>query len=145
MPSLCRGVCGNLSEHIVQTAQRIRLANGGATVVTASIEVVGRERPPPPTYIDENNVVDSSSKSRGWSTKEIQRLKEDRFENGGDELAVCSVCLEKFSAGAKISSLPCSHVAPWRHISWLEKYASCPICRFDVTNNLATTCFYECS
>ncbi|XP_031130669.1 E3 ubiquitin-protein ligase RING1-like [Ipomoea triloba] len=146
MLSLCRGVCDNLSEHIVQTAQRIGLANDGATVVTTSIEVVGRERQPPPTYINENNVVDSSSKPRGLSAEEIQRLKEDRFENVGDELAVCSVCLEKFLAGVKISSLPCSHVFHHGCISsWLEKSSSYPICRFDVTNYLATTCFYECS
>nr|GMD18769.1 probable E3 ubiquitin-protein ligase RHY1A [Ipomoea batatas] len=143
MPALSPRVCGILSQHIVHSARGIGLANGGGTVVTASIEILDRQRPPP----TENNVVDffphrdaSSSKPRGLSAEEIKRLKEERFENGGDESSVCPVCLEEFLAGVKISPLPCSHVFHHGCISsWLEKSASCPICRFDVANHLATT------
>nr|GMD80789.1 probable E3 ubiquitin-protein ligase RHY1A [Ipomoea batatas]GME00289.1 probable E3 ubiquitin-protein ligase RHY1A [Ipomoea batatas] len=140
MPALSPRVCGILSQRIVHSARRIGFANGGGIVVTASIEILDRVPP------IENNVVDffphhdaSSSKPRGLSAEEIKRLKEERFENGDDESSVCPVCLEDFLAGAKISPLPCSHVFHHGCIySWLEKSASCPICRFDVTNHMAT-------
>nr|GMD86088.1 probable E3 ubiquitin-protein ligase RHY1A [Ipomoea batatas] len=142
MEALSPRVCGILSHHIVHFAQRIGLANGDGTVVTASIEILDRERPP-----TENNDVDffphrdiSSLKPRGLSTEEIKKLKEERFENGVDESSICPVCLEEFLVGAKISPLPCSHVFHHGCIaSLLEKSASCPICRFNVVNHLTTT------
>nr|GME11460.1 hypothetical protein EUGRSUZ_A00495 [Ipomoea batatas] len=90
MSALSPRVCGILSHYIVHSARWIGLANGGGTVVTASIEILDRERPLP----IENNVVDffphrdaSSSKPRGLSVEEIKKLKEERFKNGSDELS----------------------------------------------------------
>nr|GLL27404.1 uncharacterized protein LOC109187345 [Ipomoea trifida] len=85
MSALSPRVCGILSHYIVHSARWIGLANGGGTVVTASIEILDRERPLP----TENN-------PRGLSVEEIKKLKEERFKNGSDELSVCPVCFEEF-------------------------------------------------
>nr|GMC69990.1 probable E3 ubiquitin-protein ligase RHY1A [Ipomoea batatas] len=84
-----------------------------------------------------SNNEESSKPPWGLSWDEINGLKQERFKNGTateEESLMCSICLEEFSTGVKITPLPCSHTFHHNCIaSWLQKHASCPLCRFDIT------------
>lgn len=154
MPELTLPVCHLLSRDIVNFSRRLAIARGGAMVVTASVLAEEAVDHPQPSIVDDGIILDgfhnfpanfhngyggdeeleSSKPPRGLSCGEISKLKQERFENGGGDDKVCSVCLEEFSHGVKITPLPCSHTFHSRCItSWLKRTASCPLCRFDIT------------
>nr|GMC76361.1 probable E3 ubiquitin-protein ligase RHY1A [Ipomoea batatas] len=90
-------------------------------------------------YYDDDDEEESSKPPRGLSVDEINGLKQGRFKKDNTTVAeekslMCSICLEEFSEGVKIMPLSCSHTFHHNCIaSWLQKQASCPLCRFDVT------------
>jgi hypothetical protein len=60
-----------------------------------------------------------------------ENVTKDIIKNG--ELKKCSICLEKFSVGNKISYLPCCHYFHSKCIKqWLKKSKTCPLCKFDI-------------
>lgn len=56
----------------------------------------------------------------------VEKIKGHHLENSMQ----CSICLEKFSEGEEVTSLPCDHL---HHklciIPWLQLHATCPVCR----------------
>nr|GME02816.1 probable E3 ubiquitin-protein ligase RHY1A [Ipomoea batatas] len=163
MPGLSPSLCTQLSHRIFVYAQQVAFANarhrrlndnnGGANKVMAFVEI----EEPELKLTDNDRVQDytggvwadlhddggivlyfsnneeSSKPPRGLSWDEINGLKQERFKNG-TAAEMCSICLEEFSTGVKITPLPCSHTFHHNCIaSWLQKHASCPLCRFNIT------------
>ncbi|XP_077251738.1 uncharacterized protein LOC143890956 [Tasmannia lanceolata] len=56
-----------------------------------------------------------------------------RIWEGNDSGESCMVCLDEFTVGMKVKSMPCSHMFHEACIvEWLEKSNMCPICRFQM-------------
>ncbi|XP_019193079.1 PREDICTED: uncharacterized protein LOC109187345 [Ipomoea nil] len=91
---------------------------------------------------DEDDDDESSKAPRGLSWDEINGLKQESFKSGtaaDEESLMCSICLEEFSTGVKITPLPCSHTFHHNCIaSWLHKQASWPLCRFDISQECSS-------
>jgi hypothetical protein len=51
----------------------------------------------------------------------------------------CGVCIESYEDGDAVTKLPCGHVY---HIdciqSWLNEHCTCPSCRYELTNDVAS-------
>nr|GMC69989.1 probable E3 ubiquitin-protein ligase RHY1A [Ipomoea batatas] len=156
MPGMSPSLCTHLSQRIFVYVQQVAFANadhhinenGGANKVTAFVEI--EELEVQPDYDeddddedddddeeDDDDVDDESKPPRSLSWDEINGLKQETFKNGTaveEGSLMCSICLEDFSAGVKITPLPCSHTFHHNCIaSWLLKQASCPLCRFDIS------------
>nr|GMC92527.1 probable E3 ubiquitin-protein ligase RHY1A [Ipomoea batatas] len=142
-------------------ARRVSLArhdlNDGIMVVMARVEIDEPDMEEvyiegsgddgggiPSNVCDNNNLVDyegddelSSSLPRGLTLSEINGLKQEGFKSSGggaEEEWRCSICLEEFSKGVNITTLPCSHRFHHSCIAtWLERQASCPLCRLHIT------------
>ena len=60
-----------------------------------------------------------------------ERLRQRAFAlgGGGDDEAMCAVCLEKLEAGLLVVALPCAHVYHLDCITeWLKEKNTCPQC-----------------
>lgn len=54
---------------------------------------------------------------------------------GGDEENKCMICMEEFSEGDMLRTLPCLHRYHRQCVDqWLNRASSCPICKRDVTD-----------
>nr|GMD90127.1 probable E3 ubiquitin-protein ligase RHY1A [Ipomoea batatas] len=97
----------------------------------------------PSNFGDNNSIGDegddelSSSLLRGLTLSEINGLRQEGFKSSGggaEEELRCSICLEEFSEGVNITPLSCSHKFHHSCIAtWLERQASCPLCRSHIT------------
>nr|GMD90129.1 probable E3 ubiquitin-protein ligase RHY1A [Ipomoea batatas] len=161
LPGLAPPISSEISQQMFLYLRRVSPArqdlNDGVMVVMARVEI---DEPDveevhiegsgdddggvPSNFGDNNNSVDdegddelSSSLPRGLSLSEINGLKQEGFKSSGggaEEESRCSICLEEFREGVNITPLPCSHRFHHSCIStWLEREASCPLCRFHIT------------
>ncbi|KAF5188097.1 E3 ubiquitin-protein ligase ring1-like [Thalictrum thalictroides] len=65
------------------------------------------------------------------SKSSIDELEKVIFDDEQSTTTNCSICLEEFEVGSKLTRMPCLHTFHGKCISlWLEKSHSCPICRF---------------
>ncbi|XP_019163041.1 PREDICTED: E3 ubiquitin-protein ligase RNF12-B-like [Ipomoea nil] len=134
MPGLAPSIASELSRQMFQYARRVSLVRLGLNDDNGILVVMAR------VEIDEEEESDGSSSSsnppRGLSLDEINGLKQEAFKSSGaeEESPSCSICWEEFSVGVNITPLPCSHT--FHHsciVTWLEKQATCPLCRFHIT------------
>ncbi|XP_019163040.1 PREDICTED: probable E3 ubiquitin-protein ligase RHY1A [Ipomoea nil] len=131
MPGLAPSIASELSRQMFMYARRVSLArlalndDNGILVVTARVEID-----------EEEEEGESSNPPRGLSLGEINGLKQEEFKSSGaeEESSSCSICWEEFSVGVNITPLPCSHTFHHTCIAtWFEKQATCPLCRFHIT------------
>ncbi|GMI99683.1 hypothetical protein HRI_003637600 [Hibiscus trionum] len=98
--------------------------------------------------IDES--LTSSVKFKPASKSSIEALKRDRYWDDEDEhhlplkkrrklvegsssRKACTVCLDEFSDGDEVASMPCNHVYHYNCIvEWLETSHLCPLCRYQM-------------
>ncbi|XP_033732316.1 LOW QUALITY PROTEIN: E3 ubiquitin-protein ligase Praja-1-like [Pecten maximus] len=80
-------------------------------------------------------------KSRGLGNKELGSLplrlynKRTKVSGDGENQAECRVCLNGYSAGESVCTLPCKGKHEFHRKcvkEWLKRNASCPICRFEL-------------
>ncbi|XP_019163042.1 PREDICTED: probable E3 ubiquitin-protein ligase RHY1A [Ipomoea nil] len=133
MPGLAPSIASELSRQMFQYARRVSLVRLGLNDENGILVVMAR------VEIDEEEESDgwsSSNPPRGLSLDEINGLKQEAFKSSGaeEESLSCSICWEEFSVGVNIMPLPCSHTFHHSCIAtWLEKQATCPLCRFHIT------------
>ncbi|KAK7836966.1 uncharacterized protein LOC112031846 [Quercus suber] len=61
----------------------------------------------------------------------VRALEKFRFHQGSSSVQECSICLEEFQNGSKVTRMPCSHVYHGKCIfKWLKTSHSCPLCRY---------------
>ncbi|KAK9995998.1 hypothetical protein SO802_020684 [Lithocarpus litseifolius] len=61
----------------------------------------------------------------------VRALEKFRFQQGSSSVQECSICLEEFQNGSKVTRMPCSHVYHGKCIfKWLKTSHSCPLCRY---------------
>ncbi|XP_060078867.1 uncharacterized protein LOC132558335 [Ylistrum balloti] len=80
-------------------------------------------------------------KNRGLGDRELGSLpcklynKRTKVSGEGENQAECRVCLNGFSAGDSVCTLPCKGKHEFHEKcvkEWLKRNASCPICRFEL-------------
>ncbi|OWF54677.1 uncharacterized protein LOC110442343 [Mizuhopecten yessoensis] len=80
-------------------------------------------------------------KNRGLGDKDLRSLpckqynKRTKVSRDGEHLGECRVCLNAYTAGDSVCTLPCQGKHEFHEKcvkEWLKRNASCPICRFEL-------------
>ena len=61
----------------------------------------------------------------------IRALEKVMFQGGPNSIQECTICMEEFQIGSKVTRMPCSHVYHENCIfKWLKTSHVCPLCRY---------------
>jgi hypothetical protein len=72
--------------------------------------------------------------------KNTDESKQSEVNGSDDNQKSCCICMEDFKDAEDVRTLPCLHIFHTNCIdSWLVKSRTCPICKFDITQNNVPT------
>lgn len=98
------------------------------------------------TNINNANPINNNKTKKSKNTLKDQFFKEldefqfknkDKFQDALTDDNECSICLGKYKITDKIKELPCRHIFHKKCIkNWLERSDKCPLCQFDIQNEI---------
>ncbi|GMJ06414.1 hypothetical protein HRI_004310600 [Hibiscus trionum] len=75
----------------------------------------------------------SKSSIEALEKVEFRDVEDDLRRKSGSGLSECTVCLDEFSDGDEVTSMPCGHVYHYNCIvEWLKSSHLCPLCRYQM-------------
>merc|ERR1712187_623332 len=111
----------------------------GAPGAPGHLESVAASPPPDVDRMSYEELLELTDRvgsvSRGLSAATVARLPKHRYVEDATttESPTCSICLDDFSTGHELVSLPCMHRFHASCIcEWLQKATTCPCCTQDV-------------
>jgi len=71
--------------------------------------------------------------SKGLSKEKINEIRSFMWIEGRTKSDSCTICMEKYTSGVKVKTLPCKHEYHTECVNeWLKTSKKCPVCSKEV-------------